>query len=289
MDFQGPYPNNEYVFVIIDRYSRWPELTVFRNPPNARTTITAMKSIFANKGTPETCQSDNGSPFQSDALAQFATEEGFNHRHVTPEWPRANGTVERFNRSMKEAIQAETIAGVPFREAVTKFARAYRATPHCATGISPHAALHGGREMRTKLPFITKQDEILDREKDIRYKDSMRDNHPGHSIVRGNRVMVTQKKGNKLTPAFSPRPLTVTDVKGSMITARDGDYHITRNATQFRKLVDNGKMAEDCDSSDDEDGDVPDQTVQSSGNEQELRRSSRVKNPIERYGQPTPQ
>ena len=53
MDFKGPYPNNEYVFVIIDRYSRWPELTVFKNPPNARTTITAMKSIFANKGTPD--------------------------------------------------------------------------------------------------------------------------------------------------------------------------------------------------------------------------------------------
>ena len=81
--------------------------------------------------------------------------------------------------------------------------------------------------MRTKLPFIVQQDEILDREKDIRHKDNMRDNHPGHSIVRGDRVIVTQKKGNKLTPAFSPRPLTVTDVKGSMITARDGDYHIT--------------------------------------------------------------
>ena len=35
MHLQGPYPNNEYVFVIIDRYSRWPELTVFKSTPNA--------------------------------------------------------------------------------------------------------------------------------------------------------------------------------------------------------------------------------------------------------------
>ena len=89
-----------------------------------------MKSIFENKGTPETCQSDNGSLFQLDTLKQFAKEEGFDHKHVTPEWPRANATVKRFNRSMKEAIQAETIAGVPFREAAIKFARAYSYTSY---------------------------------------------------------------------------------------------------------------------------------------------------------------
>ena len=152
---------------MIDRYSRWPELTFFKNAPNARTTITAMKSIFANKGTPETCQSDNGSPFQSDALKQFAREEGFCHKHVTPEWPQANGTAERFNRSMREAIQAETIAGV------IKFARAYRATPHTATTVSPHAAMHGGREMRLRLPLISMKDNILDRARDSKYKDNI--------------------------------------------------------------------------------------------------------------------
>ena len=105
-----------------------------------------MKSMFANKGTPETCQSDNGSPFQSDALAQFATEEGFYHKHVTPEWPRANGTVERFNGSIKEGIQSATINGVQFREAVMTFARAYRATPHCGTGKAG-----GGGKMKVLL------------------------------------------------------------------------------------------------------------------------------------------
>ena len=202
MDFQGPYPNNEYIMVMIDRYSRWPEVSVFKNAPNARTTIKAMKAIFANKGTPKTCHSDNGPPFQSAALKQFSKDEGFRHKHVTPEWPRANGTVERFNRSMKEAVQAETINGVPFREAVLKFTRAYRATSHCATGVSPYAAMHGGREMRTLLPLVNQKDNTIDRTKDETYKDKMRDEYPSHTIKLGDKVVVTQKKPNKLTPAF---------------------------------------------------------------------------------------
>ena len=30
MDFQGPYPNGEYVFGMIDRYSRWPECKIMK-------------------------------------------------------------------------------------------------------------------------------------------------------------------------------------------------------------------------------------------------------------------
>ena len=285
MDFQGPYPNNEYLLVMIDRYSRWPEVSVFKNPPNARTTIKAMKAIFANKGTPETCHSDNGSPFQSDALKKFAKEEGFRHKHITPEWPRANGTVERFNRSMKEAVQAETINGVPFRDAVMKFTRAYRATPHCATGVSPHAAMHGGREMRTRLPLMRLKDSIIDRDRDEKYRNNMRDDYTSHSLQCGDRVVVTQRKSNKLTPAFNPKPLTVTDVAGSMITASDGGYTVTRNASQFRKVENDSDPTEEIESSDDEsiaqDGDnAEDVTV----TDQPIRRSPRESREPDWYG-----
>ena len=72
MDFQGPYPNEEYIFIMIDRYSRWPELAWFRNAPNANTTMTATQRIFTNKGVRAVCQSDNGPPFQSAEVEQFA-------------------------------------------------------------------------------------------------------------------------------------------------------------------------------------------------------------------------
>ena len=34
MDFQGPYPNGEYIFVMIDQYSQWPEIKILKKAPN---------------------------------------------------------------------------------------------------------------------------------------------------------------------------------------------------------------------------------------------------------------
>ena len=104
MDFQGPYSNNKYFYY--DRPLKSFARSICLQEPSEYTN--AMKAIFANRGTPETCHSDNGPLFQSDAPKKFAKEEGFRHKHITPEWQRANGTVERSIRSKKEAVQAET-------------------------------------------------------------------------------------------------------------------------------------------------------------------------------------
>ena len=69
----------------------------------------AIEDIFRGQGRPEIVQSDNGSPFQSREMRKFSEEMGYQHKHITPEWPKANGMVERFNRSMKEAVQAGLI------------------------------------------------------------------------------------------------------------------------------------------------------------------------------------
>ena len=100
IDCQGPYPNGEYIFVMIERYSHWLEIVFFRQPQIAKTTINVMQRIFANKGIPVVRKSDNGQPFQSAKVKPFASKQGFALKHITPEWPRANGTVERFNRCM---------------------------------------------------------------------------------------------------------------------------------------------------------------------------------------------
>ena len=152
MDFQGPYPNGEYIFVMIDQYSRWPEIKVLRKAPNSKMTAKAMKEIFARQGVPESCQSDNGQPFRSYEMKNFASQQGYRHKFVTPVWPRANGMVERFNRGMKEAVQTARLDGKNCKEAALDYVAMYRATPHCATKISPFAGMHRGREMRTKLP-----------------------------------------------------------------------------------------------------------------------------------------
>ena len=49
------------------------------------------------------------------------------------------------------------------RDASQRFLQMYRSTPHSATAVSPHSAMHGGKVMRTVLPLMTPNDHVLDR------------------------------------------------------------------------------------------------------------------------------
>jgi transposase InsO family protein len=48
------------------------------------------EDLFTLFGTPRVHKSDNGSPYQSHNFAEFAKRLGFQHRSITPLWPRAN-------------------------------------------------------------------------------------------------------------------------------------------------------------------------------------------------------
>ena len=145
MDFQGPYPNGEYIFIMIDRYSRWPEMAWFRNAPNTNTTMAAMQRIFTNKVFQQCANRTMAHHFNVQRWNSLLKAVHITITTLPPEWPRANGTVERFNRSMKEALQAATLAGSSLIDASQRFLQMYRSIPHSATGVGPHAAMHGRR------------------------------------------------------------------------------------------------------------------------------------------------
>ena len=238
--------------VLLDRYSRWPECKVFKKAPDANMTCEALRGIFRNKGIPLEIQSDNGPPFQSVAMRRFSVEMGYRHRHVTPEWPRANGMVERFNRSMKEAVQAGCIEGKKLKESVNDFVEMYRATPHSATSVSPFEAMHGGRKMKLRLPMTIGKDDVINRKKEEEYKKKMVDSRPGkcHNLKVGDTVLMRQKKQNKLTTRFNPEKLKVTEVRGSSIEAVDNQgVSVFRDASFFKRI----------DSGDDEDDEIQEQ------------------------------
>ena len=74
---------------------------------------TSRNKIFAEFGVPETVCSDNGPPFNSKEFKEFAQRVGFSHHRVTPLWPRANGEVERFMRTLKKSIEAAKVEHHP--------------------------------------------------------------------------------------------------------------------------------------------------------------------------------
>ena len=146
--------------MLVDDYSRFPMVEPVTTT-SAAAVIPKLDQIFAFCGTPEIVKSDNGPPFNGEEFKMFAREVGFRHRKVTPLWPRANGEVERFVKTLKKAIITAKSEGRNWRKEIQKFLRNYRTTLHTTTGAVPATLFHN-RRVRNKLPCLPDHDPIND-------------------------------------------------------------------------------------------------------------------------------
>ena len=236
----------EYLLVLIDDYSRFPVVEIISSTSSAAT-IPRIDKIFAEFGVAKCLRTDNGPPFNSHEFRKFANKLGFRHQKITPLWPRANGEVERFMRTIKKVIKTSAVAGMNWKEEMNKFLRNYRATPHCTTGVAP-ATLLFNRPIRTKLPEISfrVEDEAGNnvRNRDAERKTVMKNYADNKSYVKpstlqvGDTVLVrTSTSGMKKSqPPYEMKPLQVVRKQGSMITAAGDETRgfITRNSSFFK-------------------------------------------------------
>ena len=162
LDILGPLPSGENLLVLVDYHSRWIEVNVVR-ATTSKIIIQRLDAQFARYGIPKSLRTDNGPNLVSSEIEDYLKEMGVEHRHTTPLWPRANGEVERQNRTLLKAIRAAHAEGKNWREELNKFLLAYRSTPHSTTGKSP-AELLFRRVLNTKMPELTGLD---DEEADI--------------------------------------------------------------------------------------------------------------------------
>lgn len=247
VDFAGPFPSGDYALVVIDEFSRFPEVEIVSST-SAAAVIPKLETIFARQGFPKTVKSDNGPPFQGHEFADFAKRCGFEHRKTTPLWPEANGEAERFMRTLNRHVRASEAENRNWKSSMPTFLMMYRATPHTSTGVSPFEALNG-RKMTTALPEITLpqnpghspvksriiQNDARSKAKMAQYTDSRRHTKPSNLSV-GDDVLVKQPKINKLTPPYNPKPFTITKRFGSQITAQRGSQQIVRNSSFFKRI-----------------------------------------------------
>ncbi|KAI8513647.1 hypothetical protein Bbelb_079710 [Branchiostoma belcheri] len=253
-DFWGPLPSGDYLMVVIDEHSRYPVVEHLRST-SAQAVIPVLDKIFAMFGTPEVLKTDNGPPWTSTQMKSFADYLGFHHRKVTPYWPCANGTAERFMRVLGKTVKAAVVEGKSWKQELHKMLRSYRATPHTTTNHPP-ATLLFQRAMKTRLPELTlKQPEVNKEAKQNdqkakmemkKYTDRKR-RAKENNIDIGDTVLVSQRKQNKLTPPYDPKPHRVIGKKNTMITAENNGRRITRNATFFKKVkIEEEDSEDDC-------------------------------------------
>lgn len=91
--------------VIVDAFSKWPEMVEMRNI-SAIETVKVLKSLFARYGLPQTIVSDNGTQFVSDQFKSMCEEGGIAHIRTPPYHPQSNGQAERFVDTLKRDIKS---------------------------------------------------------------------------------------------------------------------------------------------------------------------------------------
>ena len=228
LDLLGPLPKGESLLVLVDYFSRWYEVDVIISTTS--TVITkCLDGHFSRHGIPRGLKTDNGSNLVSDELDSYLLEMGIEHRHTTPLWPRANGEVERQNRSLLKAMRAYQAEGKDWRKELNKFLLAYRSTSHSTTGASPAEMLFN-RKLTTKLPDYS--DEVEEcrpsyqgvRDRDAERKQKCKDyvdsrfQAVDRDIKEGDQVFLEKRKENKLSPSFDKQPYTVVNRYGDQLT-----------------------------------------------------------------------
>ena len=232
-------PNQEYLLLITDDYSRYPVVEIVKST-SAATVIPKLDKVFSEFGVPDVVRSDNGPPFNSKEFASFADDLGFKHRKVTPKWARANGEVERFVRTVKKVIKTAKLEHKNHKQELNRLLRNYRATPHSTTRVAPATALFG-RPMKTKLPELTTPRSDLEmRERDRSAKAKIKKHADNKRYVKPLTVTVFVKRDDskkKSDTPYNPRPHIVVKKRGSMVTAQNDDgVQVTRNSSFFKNV-----------------------------------------------------
>ena len=220
-DFFGPLTSNDYLLVLIDRYSQYPEVEVIRST-KASAVIPKLDKIFAAHGIPQVLKSDNDPPFNSAEFAKYMNTLEITHEPATPAWPQTNGVVERFNQPLRKMLQTAVAEGRIWRQELSRFLLQYRTTPHTIIKIAPCELLFN-RKVNGKLPVINRQ-LVINRHKEAR--ENERKSQAYHSEYANNRrratksmisvgdtVLVQQQQHNKLATHFNKAPYTVVSKK----------------------------------------------------------------------------
>ena len=244
-DFKGPIggTGGYYFHVLIDNYSRWPEVEVVKST-SFQELRPALDRSIGLLGVPVSVTHDRGPPYNSAEWKKYAKEKGFETRACTPEHPEGNGLAERFMSVLVKTVHAAVALDKDPKVEVARRVMNYRNTPHPSTGKTP-AQLMMGRKLRTKVPSLVLpaegkvHREAQETDKKTRSKRKLdRDTKKRaveKTILAGDKVLVHQKKST-IKPPYDPKPYTVTEVKGTQVIAHRGSKTRIRNMAKLKVL-----------------------------------------------------
>ena len=108
VDIVRPFPPDRgfrYLLTMIDRTTRWPEVAAIADT-KAETVVQAFLGHWVSRfGIPHEVVSDRGAQFTSETWRRTLAWLGVSVSMTTAYHPQANGVVERFHQTLKNALR----------------------------------------------------------------------------------------------------------------------------------------------------------------------------------------
>ena len=160
IDFVGPLPKtptgNKYIIVAIDYFTKWPEARAVEEATAKKVSKFIMEEIICRHGCPKKILSDRGSHFNNEMIRELTRKFDIKHYFSTPYHPQTNGLVERFNKTLCEALAKVGNNEQDWDTKIAPVLFAYRTKKQESSKIKPFYLMYG-REERL----------IMDKEKEI--------------------------------------------------------------------------------------------------------------------------
>ena len=107
IDLIGPLPDQGYILVIVDTFTRWVEL-YHTTDATALSAAECLLEHFGRFGAPHQLRSDNGSHFMADVIREFLLFIGFTHSLTLAYSKQENSIVGRYDKEISRHFRALT-------------------------------------------------------------------------------------------------------------------------------------------------------------------------------------
>ena len=106
---------------------------------HVRVVANNLLRVFTNGllGSPVILLSDQESEFASEIFEKMCKRLGITHKFLATYNPKANGTVERYNRTLINQLRSACDKNKEWAQVIVGVVEEYNCTPHSTTGLSP--------------------------------------------------------------------------------------------------------------------------------------------------------
>ncbi len=146
IDIVGPLPvterGNRYIVTCIDYMTKWVEAKPLPDKSARQVAWFLYEEIICRYGCPQIIQSDNGLEFVNEVVKELLKQFQIWHQTVSPYRPQANGMIERFNRTLGEAL-SKLKEVYDWDKFVKPTLMAYNTSRQNSTKMTPYFLMYG--------------------------------------------------------------------------------------------------------------------------------------------------